>query len=140
MDERAFKAQTKKLGLDVIRLVKALPSNLTTEVIGQQLIRAATSVGANYRAACRGKSPADVVAKLSIVEEEADETAYWLEVLLKAGIVSGPAFRNLLLSADRIIAMTVPSIKTMRQRLNPKTQNLKTKTSKHKSESPINGH
>lgn len=97
LDERAFKAQMKQLGLDVIRLVKALPRSLATEVIGRQLIRAATSVGANYRAACRGRSPADVVAKLSIVEEEADETAYWLDVLLEAGIVSRPAVRNLLL-------------------------------------------
>ena len=77
MDERAFKARTKELALRVIRLVNSLPRNRTANVIGHQVLRSATSVGANYRAACRAKSVADMIAKLSIVEEEADETLYW---------------------------------------------------------------
>ena len=68
MDEQAFKQRTKKLALRVIELVEALPKTKTAEVIGRQLLRCATSVGANYRAACRGKSTADVLAKLAIVE------------------------------------------------------------------------
>src|SRR5262245_35345450 len=84
MDEQLFKERTKKLALRVIELVEALPQGRTADVIARQLLRSATSVGANYRAACRGKSTADVMAKLAIVEEEADETAYWLELLIEA--------------------------------------------------------
>ncbi|MDJ0616273.1 MAG: four helix bundle protein [Calothrix sp. MO_192.B10] len=77
MNEEQFKSRTKQLALRVIRLlVETLPSNITANVIGKQLLRSATSVGANYRAACRAKSTTDLIAKLSIVEEEADETIY----------------------------------------------------------------
>ncbi|MDZ4859997.1 MAG: four helix bundle protein [Candidatus Hydrogenedentes bacterium] len=72
MNQAEFKARTKRLGLRVIRLVNALPKNMTAQTIGRQLLRSATSVGANYRAACRGRSAADVISKLGIVEEEAD--------------------------------------------------------------------
>jgi four helix bundle protein len=82
MDEQAFKQRTKKLALRVIELVEALPKSRTADVIGRQLLRCGTSIGANYRSACRGKSTADVLAKLAIVEEEADETIYWLELLI----------------------------------------------------------
>jgi four helix bundle protein len=68
MDERMFKERTKKLALRIIRVVEALPRNRSADVIGKQLLRSATSVGANYRAACRGKSASDVIAKLGIVE------------------------------------------------------------------------
>ena len=73
MDEQEFKNRTKKLALRVIELVDSLPTRPATGVIGRQLLRCATSVGANYRAACRGKSVADLVSKLAVVEEEADE-------------------------------------------------------------------
>ena len=72
MNEQEFKDRTKKAALRVIKLVEALPNSRTADVIGRQLLRSGTSVGANYRAACRGKSTADVIAKLAIVEEEAD--------------------------------------------------------------------
>jgi four helix bundle protein len=81
MDENLFKKRTKQLALRVIKVVDALPRNRTADVLGRQLIRSGTSIGANYRAACRGKSTADVIAKLRIVEEEADESAYWMELL-----------------------------------------------------------
>jgi four helix bundle protein len=68
-------------------LVEALPKGRTGDVIGRQLLRCGTSVGANYRSACRGKSTADVLAKLAIVEEEADESVYWMELLVEAHIV-----------------------------------------------------
>ena len=88
MDEREFKRRTKQFGLSIIRLVEEVPKDRITNPLVSQLVRAATSVGANYRAACRGKSAADVIAKLGLVEEEADETAYWLETLMEANIVS----------------------------------------------------
>jgi four helix bundle protein len=116
MDERAFKARTKELALRVIRLVNSLPRNRTANVIGHQVLRSATSVGANYRAACRAKSVADMIAKLSIVEEEADETLYWLELLVETDLVPKARLRDLMQETDEITAMIVSSIKTLRRR------------------------
>ena len=116
MDEQDFKQRTKKLALRVIELVEVLPHGRTADVIARQLLRSATSVGANYRAACRGKSTADVMAKLAIVEEEADETAYWIELLIEAAIVPQAQLADLLKETDEIVAMTVASIKTLRRR------------------------
>jgi four helix bundle protein len=116
MDELEFKQRTKRLALRVIKLVEELPKSTTDDVIGRQLTRSATSVGANYRAACRGKSTADVLSKLAIVEEEADETIYWLELLVEAKIVPESRIRDLIQEADEIVAMTVSSIKTLRGR------------------------
>ncbi len=81
MDEREFKKRTKRFALDAILLVDSLPKGRSADVIGRQLLRSATSIGANYRAACRAKSKADLIAKLAIVEEEADESLYWMELL-----------------------------------------------------------
>src|SRR6201993_87708 len=89
MDESLFKKRTKHLALRVINVVDVLPRNRAADVLGRQLIRSGTSIGANYRAACRGKSTADVIAKLRIVEEEADESAYWMELLIESGLVPG---------------------------------------------------
>lgn len=114
MDERQFKDKTKNLALRIIRLIETLPKNQTSSVIGKQLLRSATSVGANYRAACRGKSPADMINKLSIVEEEADESMYWMELLVEAGLVSEAKLRNLMNEMNEVVAMTVTSIKTLR--------------------------
>ncbi len=129
MDEQVFKGRTKNFAIRVIELVKNLPTTRTANVIGRQLLRSGTSVGANYRAACRGKSVADVIAKLAIVEEEADESGYWLELLLEANIVSAERIAGLLRESNEIVAMTVASIKTLRRDRfpNPKSkiQNLK---------------
>ena len=114
MNEQEFKQRTKNLALRVIRLVEALPKSRTAEVIGRQLIRSATSVGANYRSACRGKSTADIIAKLSIVEEEADESLYWLELIVEAGLVPADKLKSLMSETNEILAMTVASIKTLR--------------------------
>ena len=116
MDEKAFKARTKQLALRVIHLVESLPKSMTANVIGRQVLRSATSVGANYRAACRAKSIADMIAKLSIVEEEADETLYWLELLAEAGLMPEARLSDLMQEADEITAMIVSSIKTLRER------------------------
>jgi four helix bundle protein len=113
MDERNFKDRTKKFALQAIAIVESLGRTKTSDVIGKQLLRSATSVGANYRAACRGKSSADVIFKLSIVEE-ADECLYWMELLVEAGITGAERVAPLRKEADELIAMTVASIKTLR--------------------------
>jgi four helix bundle protein len=114
MDEREFKERTKRVALRVIKVVEALPPSKVADVLGKQLLRAGTSVGANYRAACRGKSVADVIAKLAIVEEEADESVYWLELLSEAGIIRATRLVELTEALNEIVAMTVASQKTMR--------------------------
>jgi len=116
MDENLFKRRTKQLALRVIKVVEGLPKNRTADVIGRQLIRSGTSIGANYRAACRGKSTADVIAKLRIVEEEADESAYWMELLIESGLQSEARLSELLQETNEILAMTVASIRTLEKR------------------------
>ena len=116
MDEKAFKDRTKKLALQIIELVEELPNRRTAVVIGRQLLRSGTSVGANYRAACRGRSTADVLSRLAIVEEEADESVYWMELLVQANIIPEARVTELMRETNEIIAMTVASIKTLRGR------------------------
>src|SRR5688572_13768201 len=87
MTETEFKQRTKRFALQVIDFCEELPRNRTCDVLGKQLLRSGTSVGANYRAACRGRSVAEVLAKLGNVEEEADESMYWLELLEESGSV-----------------------------------------------------
>jgi len=115
MDEVEFKVRTKHVALRVINLVKSLPSTKVADVIGKQLLRSGTSVGANYRAARRGKSPADMIAKLAIVEEEADESIYWIELLIDAEIVPANRLSALLDELNQIVALTVASQKTLRR-------------------------
>ena len=99
---------------------------MAAQIIGKQLLRSATSVGANYRAACRGKSTADIIHKLSIVEEEADESLYWLVLLIESKIVSEKKLSILVNDINEIVAMIVSSIKTLRSKTQP-IQNPKSK-------------
>ena len=85
--KKYLKLEQKQLALKIIELIESLPRNRAADVIGRQLLRSGMSIGANYRAACRGKSKADVISKLAIVEEEADETIYWMELLTESKIV-----------------------------------------------------
>ena len=87
MTNSELKLRTKKFALRVINLVQNLPKNKVADVVGHQLLRSATSVGANYRAACRARSQADFISKITIVEEEADECCYWLELICEAKII-----------------------------------------------------
>jgi four helix bundle protein len=114
MNEQQFKDRTKHLALRVIRLADALPRDRSADVIGKQIVRSATSVGANYRAACRGRSDATMIAKLDIVLEEADETLFWMELLTEAGFISETRISELMTETDEIVAMTVASLKTLR--------------------------
>jgi len=88
MDERDLQRRTKNFALRVIKLVDALPKTTSGRVIGGQLIRAGTSVAANYRAACRGRSKAEFISKLGNCEEEVDESAFWMELTIDAGLMA----------------------------------------------------
>lgn len=110
-----LKNRTKRFALRVIKFVQALPRDKASDIFGKQLLRAASSVGANYRAVCRAKSTADFLSKLSIVEEEADETHYWLELIDEAGLASGPHVTELMTEANEITAIVVASIKNVKE-------------------------
>ena len=114
MDSDEIKRRTKKFALDAIRMTGTLPPGYAGQVIGRQLLRSATSVGANYRAACRAKSAADFIAKMGTVEEEADESIYWMELLTEAKLVQPEKLQPLMAEANELVAITVPSIKTAR--------------------------
>ena len=107
-----MKLRTKRFALEVIRLVAELPKTVEGRAIGSQLVRSGTSVGANYRAACRGKSKADFVAKLGIVEEEADESCYWLELITEGQLLAEDRVIALLKEANELTAIIVASRKT----------------------------
>lgn len=116
MNAEEFKERTKAFALRVIRLCEALPKSRTADVIGRQLLRCGTSVGANYRAACRAKSNADFAAKMAIVEEECDESIYWMELIVEASLMDETKVSGLKAEANEILSMTVASIKTARSR------------------------
>jgi four helix bundle protein len=116
MDEKEFQDRTKKFALRVIKLVQSLPNDRAADVLGKQLIRSATSVAANYRAACRAKSKADMIHKSSIVEEEADESLLWMELLIESKLIKAPRLSTLMAEGNEIVAMIVASIKTLRGR------------------------
>ena len=116
MDKEDLKRRTKQFALRVIRLVEALPRTRTAQVIGNQLLRSATSVAANYRAACRARSQADFVHKLGIVEEEADESLFWLEMVVETELVPAARVQDLIKEADELTAIFVASRKTAKKR------------------------
>jgi four helix bundle protein len=120
MEQSYLKERTKCFALEIIKLVESLPKGRTADVIGRQLLDAGTSVGANYRAACRARSPADFISKMGIVEEEADETIYWMELLIEAKLAQENDISHLLREANQILAMTVSSIKTVRRKSKPR--------------------
>ena len=112
-----LKRRTKRFALRVIRLVRALPRNPVGDITGRQLFRAGTSVGANYRSACRAQSAADFVAKMHIVQEEADESLYWMELLTEARILAKPRVESLMEEARELVAIIVASINTARRKV-----------------------
>ena len=105
MDSDDLKKRTKRFALRILKLVAALPDTVQGRTIGGQLARAGTSVGANYRAACRGRSRAEFIAKLGIVEEEADESGYWLELVIEAELLRAPKVQPLLDEANELTAI-----------------------------------
>ena len=116
MSRAEFRKRTFEFGIRCIRLAESLPNTAVAQTITRQLIRAATSVGANYRAAIRSRSRADFVSKMGIVEEECDEAVYWIEVILELVFVTEKRTKELLQEANEILAITVSSIKTARKK------------------------
>jgi four helix bundle protein len=122
MNENQMKKRTKEFAKDIIRLCRSLPNNREGKLIGNQIFRSGTSVAANYRAACRARSTAEFISKLSIVEEEADETLFWLELINEMDIEQGVSIDSLMQENDQIIAIIVSSIKTSKRRKLQKKQ------------------
>jgi len=116
MNPEQFNKRTKAYALRVIRLVEALPKTEVSHVLGRQLLRSGTSVGANYRSACRAKSRRDFIAKMDIVEEECDESLYWMELLVDSGQVRSNRLVSLMKEGEEILSITVASVKTARRR------------------------
>ena len=117
MDEGQLKAWTKQLAIQAAALVGELPRETSAFVFGKQLIRSTSSVGANYRSACRARSDLEMIAKLGVVEEEADEAQYWLELLAEANLVSPDRIKDLHDAYNQIVAIMVASRRTLRSRL-----------------------
>ncbi len=117
MNESELKDRTKAFALAVIALCELLPKKYAAEVIAKQLIRSSTSVAANYRAACRGRTDADFANKLGVVEEEADESLFWLEMLGEAHLMSAESLQPLLKEADELTAVFTASHKTAKRNL-----------------------
>jgi four helix bundle protein len=115
MTEDELKQRTKAFALRIIRLVEALPRSPTAEVLGRQLLRSATSVAANYRSACRAKSKADFIHKMGTVEEEADESLFWLELIAESGLTRAARLGALRQEADELTAIFTASGRTAKQ-------------------------
>ncbi len=114
MNPEELRARTRTFSLQVVKLVQALPKNMVADVLGKQVLRSATSVGANYRAACRAQSGAMFIAKLSIVVEEADETVYWLELIRDAHLIEAQLLVGVIDEAEQILKIMSSSRKTAR--------------------------
>src|SRR5437764_1463567 len=116
MDENELKQRTKQFSLRILKLVGALPKTTEGRAIGNQLIRSGTSVGANYRAACRGRSKPEFVAKLGVVEEEADESAFWMELIIETEMLKKELVEPLLQEANELVAIMTASRKSAARR------------------------
>jgi four helix bundle protein len=115
MDKIELKQRTKQFGLRMIRAIQALSKDPVSDVLGRQLLRSGTSVGANYRAACRAKSRADFINKMGTVEEECDESLYWMEMLIDAKLVTGTKLSALISEGEEILKIIVTSINTAKR-------------------------
>ena len=109
-----MKQRTKAYALRVIKVIQALPEGRAHNILGAQLLRAGTSVDSNYRAVCRAKSTADFINKLKIVEEECDESLFWMEILTEAGLVEASRLKSLMQEGNEILSIVVASAKTTR--------------------------
>ncbi len=128
MTSQELKDKCKKFALRIFKLTDSLPNSKAANVIANQILRSSTSVGANYRAACRARSKADFISKITIVEEEADETLFWLELIHESGMIKYERLKSLMKDADELVAIFTSSGKTAKYN-NPKstTRNPKSK-------------
>jgi four helix bundle protein len=114
MTREEMKMRTKTYANRIVKLCSALPENWIARTLGKQLLRSGTSVGANYRAVCRAKSNLDFINKLRIVEEECDESLFWMELLVDNNLVKADRLNELMKEADELLAIVVSSAKTAR--------------------------
>ncbi|MBI5330617.1 MAG: four helix bundle protein [Betaproteobacteria bacterium] len=122
MDKDALKLRTRRFALAVIQLVEGMPKSMSSTVIGRQVMRAGTAVGANYRAACRARSRAEFIAKLGIVEEEADECIYWFELMEEANLLPQTSIAPLKSEANELLSIIIATIRSTRSTANPKSE------------------
>jgi four helix bundle protein len=115
MNSEEMKARTKQFAKQIIKLCRLLPKNREGRLIGDQLFRAGTSVAANYRAACRARSRAEFISKLGIVEEEADESLFWLELIQELKLCQDKLVSSLMKEGNEILSIVVSSINTARR-------------------------
>ncbi|MFZ0771790.1 MAG: four helix bundle protein [Candidatus Sulfotelmatobacter sp.] len=114
-EQEDLRNRTKRFALRIVRLFQHLPRSAEAQILGKQLLRSGTSVGANYRAAGRSRSKAELVSKLGIVVEEADETVFWLECLVESGIVKEELLKDLMVEANELLAIFAASHRTARR-------------------------
>ena len=115
--QEQIKYRTKQIGLEVIKLIDDLPDKSSASVVARQIIKSSTSIGANYRAACRAKSTPDFINKLKIVEEETDETIYWLEILEESLLIPKDKISGLMKETNEILSIIVASINTSKKKI-----------------------
>jgi four helix bundle protein len=118
-----LKKRLKIFALRIIKLSESLPNNITGKTLGNQIIRSGTSPGANYRSACLGKSDKDFLNKLKMVEEELDETLYWLELIVESGLLKANLLDDLIKENQELFKIIVSSITIMKKKLNSKKNN-----------------
>ena len=121
MDREELKARTKTFAVRVVKMTEALPRTRAADMIARQLIRSATSIGATYRAACRARSHREFTARIGIVEEEADEALYWLEILVETGLMVETRLKDLIQEADELTAIFTAASHTARQNRDKKS-------------------
>jgi four helix bundle protein len=122
MDAEVLRQRTKRFALRIIRMTQQLPRNRETDVIARQLLRSATSIAANYRAACRGRSHGEFYSKLCIVVEEADETLFWLELLAESELVRPAKLREIVQEAEQLLAIFSASRSTAKKHFSASQQ------------------
>jgi four helix bundle protein len=120
MTESEMKGRTKEFALRILKLADAIPKSRSGNAVANQLVRSGSSVAANYRALCRAKSRADFIHKTSIVEEEADESCFWLEMIIDAKLLPAARVQPLLREANEITAILVATRKTSLSRATPR--------------------
>lgn len=118
MQSADLKKRTKRYAIDVLRFLEKMPKSKSASVIEYQLAKSGTSVGANYRSACRSRTDADFASRITICEEESDECAYWFEVLEESGIVKDEEIKKLWKEADELTAIFAASAITVRKKIN----------------------
>jgi four helix bundle protein len=121
MTKEELKLRTKQFAIKIVKLVEDLPNTKAGNTIGNQIIRSGSSVAANYRSACRVRSNADFISKITLVEEECDETLFWLELIVESGLLEKGRLQYLLKEADELTAIFTASGKTAKQN-NPKSK------------------